>query len=102
MLGIALRFIHVSQIAGGGNASHTAFNHRGAGFLNAGDIACNKDTRQRGLAEIIAQRNLSAPLRVIFHRTACHFEQLRHRRQTDCQTNGIDIEMLFSARNKLE
>ena len=91
-----------SQRSCNGDTGNSALNHRRTCFFNAGNIACCKNPRNRSFSICIANRNLSATLWIIFHLAACHFQQLRHRRKSDCQTNCIYLKMLFCARNKLE
>ena len=80
----------------------TSLDHGRAGFLDPRYIACYENALDRSFAIFITDRNLSATLWIVFHLAARHFQQLRHRRKSDCQADRIHIEMLFGSRNELE
>ena len=90
----------ISECVCGGNARDATLDHRRARFLYAGNVARNKNTVHTGFTVFIARGDGAAL--ALDHLAARHFRQLRHRRQTNCQTDRIDIKMLFRTGNRLE
>ena len=79
--------------------AHAALDHRRGSLLDSGDITRGKNPRDGCRAGLIAGRNVSAAR--VRHLHAVHLEQLRHRRETNCHADGVDIEMLLRPRDEL-
>ena len=83
-----------------GNAS--ALNHCGTCFFNSGNISGTINAADGCFAVFTQQGNMTALLQNQFHVTGRIACQLGHRCQANGNTNGIHIQFLFCARNRLE
>ena len=96
-----LIFFQITASLSRRHAGDSALYHCRTGLFNSGHVSGGKDSRDGSLPVFITNRNQAAFSRIVGCFTSCHPHKLGHRRQADCDTNRICLQMLLGPRNRL-